>query len=144
MAETLKGLGVRWGVNGITYSGFAAGATGKTQSITLNRTSEKAEIKNESGECVGQIFYNEKKTLSLSVVPSAATIADARTAADSFVPAPGTTITVTDGQGATIDGTHSGAYNLTSATLRLTNEGATIIDMEMEQYVANNVGTTIT
>lgn len=138
MAETLKGLGIIWGVNGKTFTGFST-ATFKTQTLSLNRTADKAEVKNESGEVVGQVFYNEKKALSLSVVPSGSSIANAGTALDNLLPAIGTTITVADSTNATVDGHHTGKYNLTSASLRFTNEGVATIDMEMEQFTANDV-----
>lgn len=138
MAETLKGLGVVWGVGGKTFTGFST-ATFKTQSLGLQRTSDKAEIKDEDGEVVGQVFHNEKKVLSLSVVPSGASVAAAGTSLDNLMPSIGTTITVTDTTNATVDGSHTGKYNLLSANLRFVNDGPAVIDMEMEQYVANDV-----
>lgn len=145
MAEVIKGLGIRWGAQGITMTaGIVSSSNGqKVQSIDFERTSDKGEIKNDLGEVVGQVFYNGKRVLRLTVIPSGATIAAAQTSVDAHLIAPGTKITVADANGAVIDGAHSGGYNLLSAKMRGQNTEGVMVDIEMETYDANDVTATI-
>ena len=142
MAATLRGLAVVWGAQGITFTaGIVSSTNGAaTQSLKVARGSDKAEIKNDQGEVVGQVFFNGKKTLSITVIPShASSITSAQSSADAYLIAPGTKMTVVDAQGAIVDGD----YNLLSATGNRTNEGAMTVDLEMEKYDANDVTTTV-
>ena len=142
MAEVVKGLGIRWGAAGVTFTaGIVSSSNGQqVQSIDLERTSDKGEIKDSNGEVVGQVYYNGKKTLRITVVPShATTISGAQSSVDAHLIAPGTKITIVDGEGTILDGD----YNLLSAKARLSNTDATMVDVEMEKYDANDVTATI-
>jgi hypothetical protein len=141
MAETVKGTGIVWGVGGITLTAgiVTANSAAKVQSFNFDRTSDKAEIKDGDGEVCGQTFYNAKRTLSLTVVPSGATISAAGLSADAWTPAPGTKITLADADGAILDAD----YNLVSAKLRGSNTEARMADIELERYDANDVTATI-
>jgi len=141
MAEVVKGLGIRWGAQGITMTaGIVSSTNGqKVQSIDFERTADIGEIKNDLGETVGEVYYNGKKVLRLTVIPSGATIAAAGTSLDAHLIAAGTKITVVDGSGTILDGD----YNLDSAKGRGQNTEAFMVDIEMHKFDANDVTTTI-
>lgn len=137
MAEIIKGLGIRWGAQGITMTaGIVSSSNGqKVQSIDFERTAEIGEIKNDIGETVGEVYYNGKKVLRLTVIPSGATISAATSSVDAHLIAPGTKITVVDGSGTIIDGD----YNLDSAKGRGQNTEGFMVDIEMHKFDANDV-----
>lgn len=146
MALQINGLGIRWAASGITMTaGIVSSTSGqKVQSIDFERTSELGEIKNEFGETVGEVYYNKKKVLRLSVVPCAVsgtnTIANATSSVDGHLIAPGTKITVVDGNGTIMDGD----YNLDSAKGRGQNTEAFMVDIEMHKFDDNDVTTVVT
>jgi len=138
MAATVKGKAIVWGVAGITLTaGIVSGTNGaENQSADFTRSSEKVEIANGDGETVTQVFYNLKKSLTLNIVPSHASVAaTAATSADAWMPAPGTLVTVVDANGTIIDGD----YNCISAKQTRSNTGAASGTVELEKYEANNV-----
>lgn len=145
MAEVIKGLGIRWGAQGITMTaGIVSSTSGqKVQSIDFERTAEIGEIKNDLGETVGEVYYNGKKTLRLTVIPCAVsgtnTVANATSSVDGHLIAPGTKITIVDGSGTIMDGD----YNLDSSKGRGQNTEAFMVDIEMHKFDANDVTTTI-
>jgi hypothetical protein len=144
MAETIRGLGFVWGVNGLTFTGFnATEPTFKTQSLDLTRDSDVAQLENESGEVVGECFFNSKKVMNVSVIPSATSVATAQGNLDKLIPAPGTIITVADANGTTIDATNSGKFTCLSAKMGRTNKGMATVDLQLRQYEANDVTTTV-
>ena len=138
MSNLQKGLAVVYGVDGITFTAGIVSATNgaQTQSLRVVRSSDKVEIKNDLGDVVGQIFSNGKKTLSITVIPSHATVkATAQSSYDAHLIPPGTTVTIADANGAVIDDD----YNLLSATGNMTNDGVATIDLELESYDDNDV-----
>ena len=132
MAATIKGLGVVWSVGSQTYTGgivsHATTAQSTPQSITLNRTSDKSMVKGLDGEVLGVIFSGFMKTASLSLVPSASTVAAAKTALDTYCPAPGVSVTMVD----SIAGLLDDNWNVTSATQNRTVDGVATVDLELE------------
>lgn len=136
MAETIKGTGVVWGCSGKTYTGSLLG-TVKPQSARVTRSSDKAEIRDDSGEVVAVVFYNAKKVFNTTVVPSAATIAASITSQDAWAPAPGTLVTLAD----TSSTIMADAYNVLTATINHSNTDAATVDVELEQFDANEVAT---
>lgn len=148
MAETLKGKAAKWGVNGVSCTGvIISSTTGKIQSLDLTRDSEIAQLENESGECEGESFYNAKKVINITVIPIDGTagnsLAVVNTNSDAMIPAPGTTVTVTDTKSTVTDGTHTGKYNLISAKRGQTSKGYETIEMQIRQYDANDVTTVV-
>ncbi len=146
MAETVKGLGIRAFVGGITMTAGIISATNsqKVQSIDFERTSDKGEIKDENGEVIGEIYHNHKKVLRLRVVPCALsgtnTIANGQSSLDAHLIAAGVKITIVDGEGTVLDGD----YNLDSVKYAGSNsEGAPMVDLEMHKFDANDVTATI-
>jgi hypothetical protein len=143
MAVKNTGLAVVWGIKGVTFTaGIVSSSNGaQTQSLRLVRTADKTDIKNDQGEVVGHVFANGRKTLSITVVPSHATvIATAQTSVDAHLIAPGTKVTVVDSQGAVVDDD----YNCLTATLNATNEGAQTVDLELEAFDAYDTTVAIT
>ena len=142
MAATQSGQAIVWGVGGIaTTVGIVSGTTkANFQTANYAKDSDKAYIANEDGDTVGRVDYNFKKTLRLTVVPNGTLdISDALTSLDAWTPTPGTKVTITDSKG-DIDATWAGVWLLNSATQNRTNTGAVTVDLELEQFVDNNVG----
>jgi hypothetical protein len=133
MSATLKGRAVFWSVGAITFTAGIVSSTDPhmTQSSRLARSSERATLKDDGGVIRSMIYHGKTRTVSLTVVPYAATpsLANAKTSADPFLIEPGTTITVVDDSGAIMDG----SYNLASATESRTVDGVRAIDLELEK-----------
>jgi hypothetical protein len=141
MAETINGtLGVVWGIatglsgTGVTTS-FAA------QSLQFSAESDEAEIRNGKGQTVTDIFYNQRQTITIEVIPTGTTIANARSA--NIIPPPGAVVTITDTEDAELAGTNVGKYICVRASKSKSNTGATSISMELKQYVENDVAVLI-
>jgi len=145
MAATLKGKAAVWGVQGLTFSGVVISATtGKIQSLDFTKDSDVVQLEDEQGEVVGESFFNAKHVINITVIPIDATaIATAQTNLDAMIPAPGTTITIADTTSTVTDGTNSGKFSVLSTKLGKTNKGYATIDMQIRQYVANDVTTAI-
>jgi len=147
MAENMKGLAVRWGVDGITFTAgiVTTNSDQQVQSVGLTRTADSQEIRNAIGEVVGKVFYNDRREVSISVIPShASTVAGARASIAAHVIQPGTTITVLDSEGSELDAVFSGAYNLISSKMGMTNTGVLVVDLELEQFTDHNVTVAVT
>lgn len=143
MAATVKGIGIRWAAGGITMTAGIVSSSNaqEVQSLTISRTADKVEIKNDIGEVVGEVYYNGRKELRLTVIPThATTVTGAQSSVDAHLIAAGTKITVVDGEGTVIDGD----YNLDSAEGRGDNNSAFMVDIVMHKFDANDVTATIT
>jgi len=144
MAETLRGIAVRWAIGGISFTGITLTSdASKFQSLEFNRSSDKAEIKDGNGEVAGLVFYNAKKSINVTVIPGATSVANAQGNVDAWLPAPGTVLTAADTEGASIDASSATTYNVLSCKLRLSVDGPAMVDLELERYDANDVTTTI-
>lgn len=145
MAELIKGAALVWGVAGITMTaGIVVGTSGSVvQSVTFNRSSDKYELRDGDGEVVGEVYYNAKKEIRLTVVPRGVsatnTIANAESSVDAHLPAPGTMVTIADANGTSIDGD----FNVDSCEMRGENTGPRMVDITMHRFDANNVTGTI-
>lgn len=135
MAESQ--VGVKAVVWGLTTSATATGmGTFTTQSATFTAESEKVEVKNNLGQTVTAIFFNQTQLLTLEVVPSADTVANARTA--NILPAPGAIVTVTDANDTELTGTNSGKYVFIRGTKNKSNTAETRLTFELIQWVEND------
>jgi hypothetical protein len=143
---TLKGLGVFWGLEGVTYTGFGA-VTAQTQSADLNVTADEKQIRDADGDVISCVYYNQTRTLDLEVVPTGATIALARTSSNGFMVNSGTLITVIDSAGAEIDSDEgagsAGVYILKESRLSRSNENEARISMSLYRSDVNNIATTV-
>lgn len=130
MAEVQKGFGVVWGTGTLTVTGgiLSGTTTAAVQTITLTRNSEKTNIKTIGGEVAAQVFHGFMKTASVTVIPSGTTIALAATSSDSWMPKPGTAVTLADSYGTLLDDN----WNVISARQGRTVDGAATVDLELE------------
>jgi hypothetical protein len=143
MAALIKGMAIVWGIGGVTFTAGIVSATNaaQVQSVDLERSADKVEVKDANGECVSQVFLNKAKKVRITVVPSHASVtATAITSLDAWTPSVGTTLTLADASGAIFDG----SYNCTSVKQRRANNEAVMADIEMELYEANDVTTATT
>ena len=144
---TLKGLGVFWGLGGVTYTGFGS-VTAQTQSADLNVTADEKQIRDADGDVISCVYYNQTRTLDLEVVPTGATVAAAQASSAAFMVNSGTIITVTDAQaGLEIDSDEgdgaAGVYILKESRLSRSNENEARISMSLFRSDVNNLGTTV-
>lgn len=138
---TIKGKALVWSVNGISFTAGIVTATAGSaafQSSRIVRSSDTAEVKDSNGEVVSKVFFNPKKTFTVTAVPTATSIANAQASGDAWLPAPGTLITAVDSDGTIVDGD----YNVLTATQTRTNDGAMAVELELEKFDNNNVTTT--
>jgi hypothetical protein len=123
---TFKGKAVFWGAGGLTFAGFASGATFEAQSFNFTKTADEKLIRDYEGETVAAVYYNPTREISFEVVPSATSIALVKTAADALLPDAGTVITLTDADSTETDeaqfSTGAGKYLVRSAALSRSNE----------------------
>src|SRR5258707_1104392 len=88
--ETISGIAAIWFTRGIQMSGSivagtdatgntVGGSTGKIQSLTEQRTSEKAYVDDEIGNHVGRADYNTGATVKVTIIPTGDTVTAART-----------------------------------------------------------------
>ena len=139
---TIKGIGVVFGVAGFTFTGFhATEPTSKIQSIDLTRDANETMLMDESDDSAGVVFSNLKKTLSLNVIPTGATIAAAYTNLGKYVPSPGTVVTCADAgdAGTPYESTNTGKYLVRSARVSRTNSGLASIALELFTTEANDI-----
>lgn len=137
----IKGAGVVWGL-ATTISGTGVGTGMLVQSVNFGVEAENVETKNAVGDTKSITYYNHKQTLTIEVVPSAATIADARTA--NILPLPGALVTVADTVDTEVSGVHSGKYIFVSGSKNKSNVGVTTLTMNLMQFVETDLSTSAT
>jgi len=136
---------VVWGCGNLTGTdggspAIVLGTVSTIQSNDFTWDSQKTELRNEAGDVVGMASYNGKKSISINMMPSHATaIATAKENINKLMFAPGTAITITDADGAVIDGTFSGAYQLETSRVNRTNNGPVTVDLTLVQFVDNDI-----
>lgn len=142
MAETVKGVGVFWGIgSSFAMAGTGISGTHRPQSVDFDADSERVDIADYKGETVGAVFFNQKQTLRVEVIPTAATIAAAKTG--SILPEPGALVTITDTADTEVSGTNSGKYIFVRGSKRRSNKDVVRLTFELEQYLGSDISTTI-
>jgi len=144
MSAVIKGLGVMWSVQDVTFTaGIVSGSNDQLfQSLRFSRSADKTNLKTFEGTVVGQVFSGFKRSLSLTVIPvSAVSQAGAITSANAHQLKPGTTIKVVDASSDSIGGASGVEYNLISSRQSRTVDGVATIEMELQQ---GDEGTSIT
>ena len=140
---TFKGLGVFWGVDGITFAGFSGSPTGQLQSAEINTTADEKLIRDGDGDVIACVYYNNTRTLDLEVIPTGATAGDAVDSADNYLVASGTVITVTDSRSVETDtvagGGAAGEYVLRESSITRSNEGEARISMSLYRSDINDL-----
>lgn len=140
MADTQKGKAVVWGADNQTFTAGIVEATNAStkESSRIVRSSDKVDYQNSDGDTWGQVFYNQKRSASFTVVPNGGTTAAASlTSAQAYMLTPGTTVTVVDTDLAVTE-----SYNLISATMNRTNTSYATIDLELEAFDAAGIDVT--
>jgi hypothetical protein len=151
MAQTQKGsYGVVWGANvGVAYTAgvspvVVAASDNLTQDFTMSQDADEVIIKDQVGNTVSKVFYDDSKTISIRVIPIGTTIADAND--NGVVPTAGTLVTL-ELLGTTHDQVrenHTGKYIcMPGATLNANNAGQAEINMTLYQNTAADLTSTI-
>lgn len=144
MAETINGTkGVVWGIaTGITGTGIVASGTGlEPQSLQFSAEADNATIRNSRGDTITSVWYDQRQTLTIEVIPTGTTIALARGA--NIIPKPGAIVTITDTEDTELAGTHTGRYECVRASKSKSNTGATSISIELRQHVDNDLAAVV-
>jgi hypothetical protein len=132
-----KGIGVVWGVGNLTCTGVIDSTHGRLQNFDFERSSDRIVIKDENGEMAGQIFNDLRKKLTVTIIPSGSTIANAATNASALQPVPGTTFAILN----STESIMAGTYSLISAKRAASNEKENAITCELEMSEANDATT---
>lgn len=140
MAESILGTkAVSWGLaTGATGTGVG---TFDAQSSSFAAESDIAEFRNNKGQVIGEVLYNQRHTLTMEIIPTGTTIALAKAA--NILPAPGAVINVTDTEDTEVSGTNGGKYVLIRASKQKSNTDYAKITMEMRQYVENDTAVVV-
>ena len=144
MSAVIKGLGVMWSVQDVTFTAGIVSASNDQlfQSLRFARSSDKVNLKTFEGTVVGQVFSGFKRSLSITVIPvSAVDQAGAITSSNAHQLKPGTTITVVDASSDSIGGAGGVSYNLINSRNTRSVDGVSMIEMELQQ---GDEGTSIT
>ncbi len=135
MAEVQRGtLFVAWGIGTVAASGIG---TFSPQSGDFKKESKNIEVQNGIGQTINSTFFDQKRTYSLSVIPTATTITLATTA--NIAPVPGTIVTLTDALDADVSGTNGGKYLCISASKKKSNGAPGEMTFELMQYVDTDI-----
>ena len=135
-----KGLALVYGSKGTitlkTPAGTAltTGAITTIESYDVTHEADVEQIKNSAGEVVAQVSANERITLSVTFIPSAASFAQAKLAAGLPAVNGSATIASTDGMtvgGVSIDGdyVYSGG-----GSVKFTSSGKVMVTVTLTKY----------
>lgn len=120
-------------MGGVTFGGtgsvIASSANPSLpQSIRYNREAQNTKIKSVGGDVVTSVYHGFKKTVSITVVPSATTIANAVASKEAHLVAPGSKLTMADASGAT---QLEQNWIVLSSQENRTIDGAVTVDLEL-------------
>jgi hypothetical protein len=137
MAETIRGVGVVWGIG----SDFAVTGTGigtfLPMDVDFEVEAERVEIPDYKGEDVCNIWFNLKNRIRLNVRPKGTSITLAKAA--NIIPDPGTPATVIDSADSEIAGATSTRYVVVRASKRKSTKDTVTIVMELERSAVNDI-----
>ena len=147
-----NGVAIVWGNEGLTFTGGVARTESThfdTQSIRVTRGSDNVEVADRQGEIRADVYYNFKRNMSLTVVPSGTTSTLAATSLAIWMPRAGSAVTMTS-TGAFLDTPPDGVatmvaptvWNIASSVANQSNTGVTTVDLELKQGEVNNVAVT--
>jgi len=143
---TLIGKAVLWG-NELTSAAIISDTTGIPTDATFSWITDTDELLNASGSLVGKCHYGFGKRFTLTVIPADRTgtpaVATARTNMDALLPAPGTTLTLADAHSGVTDATNTGKFQVVRSTLKTVNNGPAVVELEVVQYTAHDITTTV-
>jgi hypothetical protein len=135
-----KGLALVYGAKGTitlyTPAGVAltTGAISTVESYDATHEADVEQIKNSSGEVVAQVSANERISLNVTFIPSAATFAQAKLAAG--LPAVNGYATIASSDGVTIGGvTIDGDYVYSGGgSVKFTSSGKAMVTVTVTKY----------
>lgn len=144
-----KGLALVYGAKGTitlyTPAGVAltTGAISTIESYDATHEADVEQIKNSAGEVVAQISANERISLNVTFIPSAATFAQAKLAAG--LPAVNGYATIASSDGVTIGGVSiDGDYVYSGGgSVKFTSSGKAMVTVTVTKYpsLAGNAAT---
>lgn len=135
-----KGLALVYGAKGTitlyTPAGVAltTGAISTVESYDATHEADVEQIKNSSGEVVAQVSSNERISLNVTFIPSAATFAQAKLAAG--LPAVNGYATIASSDGVTIGGVSiDGDYVYSGGgSVKFTSSGKAMVTVTVTKY----------
>ena len=134
MSADIKGTAVVWSTGGITFTAGIAGGS-MVQSLNYGTESELTELKDTTGIIAAMVFHGYQKRVSMSVIPTGASIAAAVVAKETYLPSPGTAVTIADASGAGNQVDQN--WIVVTATENRTVDGVVTIDLELENAEAD-------
>lgn len=131
MAADIKGTAVVWSIGGVTFTAGIVSASNPSmpQSLQFSLDAENTKIKDNGGDIKTIVLHGFMKNLSISVVPSAASIAAAVTSKEAHLLSPGTKVTIADASGTTLIEQN---WIVTKSTERRGVAEVVTIDLELE------------
>jgi len=144
MSAVIKGLGVMWSVQDVTFTAGIVSTNNDQlfQSLRFSRSADNVSLKTFEGTIVGKVFSGFKRSLSITVIPvSSVNQAGAITSSNAHQLKPGTTITVLDASSDSIGVSPGVSYNLISSRNTRSVDGVSMVEMELQQ---GDEGTDIT
>ena len=135
-----KGLALVYGAKGtitlFTPAGVAltTGAISTIESYDATHEADVEQIKNSSGEVVAQVAANERVSLNITFIPSAATFAQAKLAAG--LPAVNGYATIASSDGVTVGGVSiDGDYVYSGGgSVKFTSSGKVMVTVTVTKY----------
>jgi hypothetical protein len=128
---------VVWGNNiGVAYTGHAATAN-MPQTATFTQDGDEQEIRDATGEVQTFVYYNNRETLDIEVIPVGTSLANAKTA--NISPAKGDLVTITDPDSAHTE-LPSTYWICISSTQTNSNTAEVRISMSLRKYGTKNIG----
>jgi hypothetical protein len=135
-----KGLALVYGSKGtITLktpagSALTTGAITTIESYDVTHEADVEQIKNSAGEVVAQVSANERITLSVTFIPSAASFAQAKLAAG--LPAVNGSATIAASDGVTVGGVSlDGDYVYSGGgSVKFTSSGKVMVTVTLTKY----------
>jgi hypothetical protein len=140
MAADIKGTAIVWAMGGVTFTaGIVSGTNASMpQSLRHSRSAENTKIKDTAGDVKTIVYHGPMKSISISVVPSASSIAAAVTSKEAHIIAIGTKVTVADASGTCAI---EGNWIVSGVTENRSVDGVVTIDLELENSSADDLST---
>lgn len=129
----IKGSAVSWAVQGLALTAGIIPGTGETPAFQSVRARMEADsisyIRGSDGKVVSAVIPDIKKTITMTIIPTADTLAHMRSLMDRFYINPGTKITITDSEG-----NIEGSYYLVNCSQERKVGDAVGADIELENW----------
>lgn len=124
---TQRGIGVVWGIG--TTDVTAGSGVLRNTGQSLSKDVELVEHRDTNGDFIGATSFAGTSTLELDVYPAGTTLAQATNAAVN-IPAPGSTVTLSDSGDSEINGT----WLVTASGKRKSNTDKTVVTLSLKRW----------